>query len=193
MAAVLKKGIGNKEGIKDLKIKIYDFPANKTGWKTTRKIIYRQRPDILCVGEETVSVHEAFKLIRYTKKINPDCIIIGGGTYFSYMVHDSLTNYPIDFIVRFEGEETLLELVKEIDKQNKRKKHDFSKVKGIAFKHNGRIVQTPMRDLLDMEKLPMPSYDLLNMEVYGKNSTNHNGLVAIEHSRGCKGSCNFCV
>jgi radical SAM superfamily enzyme YgiQ (UPF0313 family) len=55
------------------------------------------------------------------------------------------------------------------------------------------MIKTEPRELLDMETLPMPAYDLLDMRVYGKGARSHPDLVAIEHSRGCTGSCSFCT
>ena len=62
MAAVLR------DNIDGLRIKIIDAPAMKQGWKTTKKRVKREKPDILCVGEETVSSHEALKLVDFIKK-----------------------------------------------------------------------------------------------------------------------------
>ena len=182
MAAVLRKNID------DIKIKIIDCPAERIGWKSARTILIRERPNILCVGEETVSAHEALRLVKFVKTNLPDTVIIAGGVFFSYMT-TLMLNHPIDFIVKGEGEITLLELVKELMSKNP----DFKKIKGIAFKKKGVIITTPPRKLLDMDALPMPAYDLLNMRSYGKKSSNHPNFTAIEHGRGCVGNCNFCI
>ncbi|MFC1734128.1 B12-binding domain-containing radical SAM protein, partial [candidate division KSB1 bacterium] len=185
MAAVLR------ENIDDITLKIIDFPVIRVGWKKVASYLQREKPDILCIGEETVSVHEAFRLVKLAKQMFPDIKIIAGGMYFTYMVNDSLRDHPIDFIVRFEGEETLLELIKELKKE--KRKQNFSRIKGISFMEKGKVVETELRPLIDMEKLPIPAYDLLPMHLYGKGSKNHRDFVAIEHSRGCTCSCNFCV
>ncbi|MBD3309742.1 radical SAM protein, partial [Candidatus Woesearchaeota archaeon] len=187
MAAVLRE---NLEGIN---LKIIDCPVLKSGWKTTKQMIQREKPDILCVGEETVSAHEALKLIYYTKDLFPGCLVIAGGHHFTYMVNDTLKNHPVDYIVRFEGEMTLLELVDALKKKRDPGVRDLKKIKGIAFQHEGRVIETEIRPLLDMEELPRPAYDLLPMELYGKGASSHKDMVAVEHSRGCNCSCNFCV
>ncbi len=56
------------------------------------------------------------------------------------------------------------------------------------------MVTTPPRQLVpDLDTLPFPAYDLLPVERYGARSVNHPRLAAIELSRGCFGSCDFCV
>jgi len=187
MAAVLRANIDG------LDIKIMDCPVLKYGWETTRAVIAREKPDVLCVGEETVSAHEAIKLVKFTKETFPDCVVIAGGSHFPYMIEHTLKNFPFDYIVRFEGELTLLELIKSLKQNPKPDVKTLKKIKGISFMHNNKIIDTELRPLLDMEKLPMPAYDLLPMELYGKGAQSHPDMVAIEHSRGCNCSCNFCI
>lgn len=187
MAAVLRE---NLDGVE---LKIIDCPVSKFGWKTTRRMIKREKPDILCVGEETVSAHEAIRLARLTKSLFPECMVIAGGNYFTYVFADVLKSRIIDYVVRFEGEITLLELVRVLKKNPKPVYDVLKKIKGIVFFNAGRVVETEMRKLLDLEKLPMPAYDLLPMREYGRGAQSHPNLVAIEHSRGCNCSCNFCI
>jgi anaerobic magnesium-protoporphyrin IX monomethyl ester cyclase len=180
MAAVLREN-----GFRD--IEILDCCIEKIGWKSLKKIIQNKKYDVLCVGEEVSSVDEAFKLIKLSKHYHPSSKIICGGYYFTHMTQD-LKKYPIDFIIRFEGEYTLLELLKEFLKKNPK----YSKIKGIAYLKNRLVKLTPERKLCDLETLPLPAYDLLKMHLYGKNSKNHKDFIAIEHGRGCAYNCNFC-
>jgi radical SAM superfamily enzyme YgiQ (UPF0313 family) len=56
------------------------------------------------------------------------------------------------------------------------------------------VFTTPPRQLVpNLDTLPFPAYDLLPVERYGARSVNHPRLAAIELSRGCFGSCDFCV
>lgn len=185
IAAVLRENT-------DVELRIIDCPVLKMGWESAKRAVLEEEPDIVCVGEETVSAHEALKLARFCKD-RLGCVVIAGGPHFSYMLEDTLKNHPVDYIVRFEGEYTLLELVKLIRKDRSPSAKELKKVRGIAFLHRGSVYETGLRPLLDMEGLPMPAYDLLPMDEYGKGASSHPDLVAIEHSRGCTCSCNFCV
>ena len=63
-----------------------------------------------------------------------------------------------------------------------------------AASEAGEVITTPLRQLIaDLDSLPLPAYDLLPVERYGARSVNHPRLAAIELSRGCFGSCDFCV
>jgi len=72
---------------------------------------------------------------------------------------------------------------------------DRCQIPGLAFRGaGGRIVQTPPRRLIqDLDSLPFPAYDLIDMGLYGRGSHNHPALVSVEHSRGCVDSCGFCI
>lgn len=139
-------------------------------------------------GEEALYHHEAVKLFRLAKEINPNIITLAGGHFFSWMVEHSLRSYPIDIIVRFEGEATIVELINVIDKGD-----DLAKVKGIAYKNNSQITITGTRPLVeDLDSLPLPAYDLMPMGKYSPFGYLWPQSVTLEHSRGCIDRCDFC-
>jgi len=184
MAAVLR------ERMPDLAVRIVDCPALKMGWRSLDRLLRSQMPDVLCIGEETVSAHEALRLARLAKDIDSAVTVIAGGCYFSYAIEDSLQTRDIDFVVRGEGEETLADLVGEL----RRRDPDPAPVRGIAYRDGEGIRMTDTRPLIrDMDSLPVPAYDLLPMGRYGFGSKNHPGLAAVEHSRGCIDQCRFCI
>ncbi|MBU0615352.1 MAG: B12-binding domain-containing radical SAM protein [Nanoarchaeota archaeon] len=178
MAAVLRDN--------DFEVSILDCLPLQIGWKSLRRELERRRPDVVCVGDEAASAYEAIKLVRLAKEVDYSVITIGGGYYFSNMIEDSFRKFPFDYIVKGEGEYSLLELLQNIGK-------DLSKVKGIAYQKNGNLHINKDRPLIkDLDELSLPAYDLLPMEIYGAHSTNHKAFSAIEHGRGCTGGCSFC-
>lgn len=172
----------------DAEVKIIDCPPLKIGWGTLRKILQKEKPDIVGAGEEALYHHEAVRLFKLAKEINPAIVTVAGGHFFSWMTDYSLTNFPIDIIVRFEGEETIVELI-----DASRNKTDLSKVKGIAYKNNGNIIKTSLRPLVeDLDTLPLPAYDLMPMGKYSPFGYLWPQSATLEHSRGCVDKCNFC-
>jgi len=181
IAAVLREN--------DFKVEILDCLPLKIGWASLRKRLENKSYDIIGIGEETSSSIEGLKLASLSKEVNPEANVVMGGIHFSYMVDDTLKNYPVDFIVRGEGEYTFLDLCCKLDKGNR----DFKQVKGITYKIGNKIVKTESRPLIkNLDELPIPAYDLLPMDGYGKKAVNHPRLAAIEHGRGCVDSCSFC-
>lgn len=181
---------GQLEGSRpDWSIKIIDCPGSKIGWKTLLSTLNCDWPDVICVGEETVSSQEAVRLAGFVKKQRPSTIVIGGGVFFSYAAEESLKADFIDYIVHGEGEISLLELLTAIDD-----KSDIKSVKGISYKQNGQIIKTAVRlPIADMDTLPKPAWWKVPMHLYGLGAKNHPGLISIEHSRGCTSDCSFCT
>jgi len=69
--------------------------------------------------------------------------------------------------------------------------NDLEKVENITFKRNGKIINTVVKENVDLTKLPVPAFDLLDYnnyfyEILGKKF----GLFEV--SRSCAYSCHFC-
>lgn len=180
MAAVLREH--------DVDVRILDCLPIRMGWKSLDKELERRSPDVLCVGDETASYHEAARLIHRMKSLSPRTVCVAGGYHFGNAVSASFRETPVDFVASGEGERTLLELVQALNKGRSTKA-----IRGIAYRHQGKVRVNPERCLIpDMDTLPYPAFDLLPMDLYGKDSTNHRDFIALEHGRGCVGGCNFC-
>jgi radical SAM superfamily enzyme YgiQ (UPF0313 family) len=90
-----------------------------------------------------------------------------------------------------EGEQTLLELV-----TAKKEKIDFSSIRGLAYLQNGLPLKTPARLVMkDLDALPLPAWDLVNMDDYRNVWLKHNGFFSLNISttRGCPFKCNWCA
>lgn len=184
LAAVLREN--------DVEVKPVDCMPMKIGWKSLREIVERERPDVIGAGDsETLFCNEAAKFFRMVKEVDPEIFTVAGGAHFSNLADYCLQNYPVDAIVKWEGEHTLLDLVRELEKPHP----DLSAVKGIAYRSNGAVRHTEPRPLVhDLDDLPMPAYDLMPMAAYGKSRFLYSpGGTTIHHSRGCTDRCNFCV
>jgi anaerobic magnesium-protoporphyrin IX monomethyl ester cyclase len=180
-----------RERLPDLRVEILDAPALEMGWRTLTAEIQRRRPAFVGIGEEAVSCVEGLRLARLAKACGAK--VIAGGCFFGHVAPHALGTGLLDVVVHGEGEVTLVELVQAL-------REDFpealAKVNGISFLAGepSEVVTTPPRQLVaDLDTLPLPAYDLLPMERYGARSVNHPRLAAIELSRGCFGSCDFCV
>ncbi|MFH1107578.1 MAG: radical SAM protein [Planctomycetota bacterium] len=179
-----------REELPELEVLVWDAPGEKVGWRTLAQRLAEQRIDVLGIGEETVSAHEALRAARIVKLLHPQCVVVAGGVYFAHAVEQTLNEECVDVIVRGEGETTFVRILRQIhDRQA------WSAIPGLAFRgSNGELVLTSPPPLVrDLDTLPFPAYDLVNADLYGRRSRNHPGLASIEHSRGCVDSCSFCI
>ena len=120
------------------------------------------------------------------KKINKDIRVILGGVHATLYHRDILENFPhIDVVVRGEGEETLAEILANLDSLH-------TGIKGMTFRKNGVVTSSPDRSsVLYCDQLPQLSYHLL-----GKNITGKFDFIdqwwPLHTGRGCCYHCTFC-
>ena len=180
--------------IPDIDITLLDCQAEQVGWDDLKRRIENIEPDVVVSSAlATCNTYIIIKTLDIIKKIDPDIITVVGGQHFTALATESLENYPeIDFIIRGEGELTLLDLVKNVE-QGK----SPIKVDGISYRHGVTIVHNPPRALIDnLDDLPFPGYHFIenNMDKYHFKMMAHNnaGYAMVEASRGCLHKCTFC-
>ncbi|WP_315817336.1 B12-binding domain-containing radical SAM protein [Paraflavitalea speifideaquila] len=97
-----------------------------------------------------------------------------------------------DFIVLGEGEVTLYELIKAHGESST----DLHTLPGIAYRTGDAVVKTGKRAVIkDLDSLPFPAWDLVNMEPYRAMWLQHAGYFSINMgtTRGCPFKCNWCA
>lgn len=98
-----------------------------------------------------------------------------------------------DYIIIGEAERTLLELMTALQL---RKEIAGGEIKGLAHKINGEIVKTPPRTVLkDLDELPFPAWDLIDIEPYKTTWLKSHGYFSLNivTTRGCPYKCNWCA
>ena len=139
------------------------------------------KPYIFGISVLTACVKRSYEIARMLKNRYPDSIIIVGGIHPTVQTDEILENDDINFVVRGEAEEILLELYDTL-----KNKGDYSRIRGLSFKKDGRVVHNPGADLPDLSLLPSFPYNL-----FDKYSDRYNfGFIA--SSRGCPYACIFC-
>lgn len=150
-----------------------------------RKTILTEKPQIIGVSSMTTNRTAAVKLARIAKSIDPNIKVIFGGVHPTLMYKQILENFPVDFVVVGEGEETIIELVNAIGSKANYSK--LKKIKGIAFKSENEVIRTENRPFLrDLDQLPMPKH------VYFEDRIKRDKTFYISCSRGCPYACTFC-
>jgi radical SAM superfamily enzyme YgiQ (UPF0313 family) len=133
------------------------------------------------------------ELMRAIRGRFPRAVIVAGGEHVTALPEFCLRDCPeLDFCVLGEGEETLVELVNQLDDPEK-----LRDVHGLAFLHEGRYVQTCARPRIrNVDDLPLPAWDLFPMEVYLSTRNAHGVFrgraMGILATRGCPYKCTFC-
>ncbi len=178
-----------RDNVRGLEVEILDAPALEMGWKTLTRRLRASSPAYVGIGEEAVSVKEGLRLAALAKAAGAR--VIAGGCFFSHVAPQALATGLVDVVVHGEGEATIVELVAALREGTPAA---LGAVAGISFRDGEEVRRTRARPLLpDLDRLPMPAYDLLPVARYGALSRNHPALASIELGRGCRGACSFCV
>jgi radical SAM superfamily enzyme YgiQ (UPF0313 family) len=168
-------------------VKVFDFLFDSFEESAPRieEIISSEKPDIIGISSMTTNRTSSFKVAIMAKKINPNIKVILGGVHPTIMYEQILKNFPIDFVVLGEGEETILELVNLIEKN--KNISGFKKVKGIAFKIGEDVIKTQARPFIqNLDVLPIPNH------LYFRDNILKGETFYLTTSRGCPFSCTFC-
>ena len=181
--------------VKDLEIEVLDCTAQQLGWSEIGRKIESFNPDIVGASAfATCNVYLVLRTLEIAKGVDPDILTVTGGQHFTVTAQESLEKYPeIDAIVRGEGEETITELVK-----NFNRKSQLPKIRGLSFRHDGKIVHNKTRPLIkDLNDLPYPGYhfvkNLLRKYHFAAMAGRNAPYALIEGARGCSHKCTFCT
>ncbi|HVC34766.1 MAG TPA: radical SAM protein [Chloroflexota bacterium] len=133
----------------------------------------------------------AFRMIEMARARN--CTVVVAGSDASDRAESYLAR-GADLVLVGEGERTLTEAV---DCLSGRSDQPLDGIPGVVFRdRDGAIVQTPRRpDIRDLDSLPFPAWDLVDVEHYQAIWRKHHGFYSMNlaTSRGCPFHCNWCA
>lgn len=147
-------------------------------------------PDVVMSTCITPSIYKAERALEIASEIHPDAVTVLGGVHSTFMYRQVLSEAPhIDYIVRGEGEEVLVNLIRAIQAGTHRE--DRSEIRGLAYLEDGKAVATPAHPpIQDLDSLN-PDWSILEWEKYIYIPLNCR--VAIPNfARGCPFTCSFC-
>jgi anaerobic magnesium-protoporphyrin IX monomethyl ester cyclase len=165
---------------------IHDCAALKNSITDVIALLQKRPYDYIGITSVTVTFNSALALARAIKKQCGDSIIIFGGVHPTIFYRQLINEDCIDLIVRNEGEETLVEIMKG---------KPYTDIPNLSFKKNGKPVHNAARrNFFDISNRPFLAYHKLPMKKYHAATgaairTPNLGMIV---SRGCPGRCTFC-
>jgi len=167
----------------------YDSMSLRHDYADIQKRIEDTKPDIVATTAFTAEIVEAMKVLSLAKKIDPGIITVIGNVHPTFQYKELLesSHAYLDFIVRGEGERTMVELCQALEAGA-----DPAKVKGLAFYRDGGVHVTDPRGYIeDLDSLSM-AWDLVEWPIYTYKPMVGSTLAIISSSRGCTSQCSFC-
>lgn len=121
---------------------------------------------------------------QVARTANPAATIVWGGVHATLLPAETAKSEFVDCVVIGEGEETFREIVEHLYASR-----DLTGISGTCVvDKNGNVQRAESRPFIDMEQMPIPQYDLLDISRYDgiRNQFDY------QSSRGCPYRCDFC-
>ncbi|MCL4478550.1 MAG: B12-binding domain-containing radical SAM protein [Deltaproteobacteria bacterium] len=172
----------------DHEVAMLDATLENLSYDAIEERIRKYKPDIVGISTYTLTLLDTLEIAHRAKQVNPDVfVVIGGPHAFIYPAQTAMLPY-IDAVVPGEGEEVMTELVEALAKGM-----SLEQIPGIYLNHNGTLLVTPPRSLIEnLDTLPFPARKLVPKKAYKFVSDTSAFSTTMISSRGCKFKCTFC-
>jgi anaerobic magnesium-protoporphyrin IX monomethyl ester cyclase len=173
IAAWLRKAGGFKGDIKIIDTRTDDIRASDFKWA-----------DIIGISAMTgIQIKVGLDVCEMVRATNPNAKIVWGGIHPSLLPEQTAMHPFVDCVVIGEGEITFSEVVQAISEDQ-----PLEGIPGTCVRGKNGIILGEERRLLDIESLPLPAYDLVDMSKYAGIEKQFD----YQSSRGCPFRCGFC-
>ncbi len=184
LAAVLRDA-GHDVGIFDAAVEdesIFDF-------------FERTNYEVVGITATTPLIYEAWTVAEEAKRRGMWTIL--GGAHLTIMPMESMEKSFVDFVAVGEAEDTLLELVTDVEQTGGK---NLGNIAGLVWRNEaGKVIMNRPR-VLDgnVDRFPFPAHDLFKIDRYTNLQPLTDGLdpharsFIIMTSRGCPYKCSFC-
>lgn len=178
---------------------LLDIDAYRYSNEKVEEIIRNTEFDIAMFGCLVTGYKIVKWLANVIKEKNKDIPVITGNSVVTSIPELLLSKTKVDIGVMGEGDITVVELLHAVINRT-----PLDEIKGICFKRDGKIVMTPVREVIsDVNQIPNVNWDLFDIQLYLEKSkilvpepylTDYDNLRAmpVNSARGCIYSCDFC-
>ncbi len=157
------------------------------------------KPDVVCLSMMFSAFYNGMlECLKRTRRSWPDTVTVVGGSHATMAPESLYSVDQIDYIVTYEGEETLPKLLNCLENGG-----NVSEIPGLHYRVNGTFEgNIDFERIADLDSLEWPDWHALNIADYyrigrfgGAHAVpNASGkpCAPILTSRGCRGRCAFC-
>lgn len=154
-----------------------------------QKRVMAEMQDALCLAISLVTgpmIKETVEIARAAKELYPGKPVVLGGWHPSLLPHQTLASPYIDIVVKGQGEEAFLDVVRRIEARESMKG-----VEGVGYKEDGRLVFNNPRALKPISELPPKAYQLADFDAYERVCGRRWAMYT--SSLACPYNCAYCT
>jgi len=177
LAAVLER-----DGID---VDIVDLAILSLDWTEIEEKIKILDYDYFGITATTPVANNAYRISRIIKRIHPRAQVVVGGAHPTVLPQEPFQKGEADFVIRGEGEEALLKLLKGVS---------LKEIPGLSYRDKEGIRHIyPDGLIVDLDSLPFAAYHKIPMSLYNPGVRAERSLaIHMITSRGCPGKCTYC-
>ncbi len=169
-------------------VKIIDMGADKLSEQDFTQGLRTENYGLAGITTTTPTFNEAVYLAKLIKE-NSNAFVVLGGVHVTAMPEESMRFEAVDFVIKGEGERTIVELVDCLEGRSK-----LESVDGLYYRQNGKVLKNKDRELIsDLDEIPFPARHLYNSQNYTYPDTLTTPVFPIITSRGCPARCTYCA
>jgi len=176
----------------NLQVRHFDFAERNVSLKQTdlfedlRNTVETFAPDLIAISILEPTFDQAVSLLDAIAGC--DIPVIAGGVFPTF-AHEQVLSHPaVDMVCIGEGEGALLELCERM-----RDGRDISGIDNLRVKNQSETIETPVRPVVELDKLPIPDYSLFEPErLFRPMAGKVYRTIPVETNRGCPFQCAYC-
>jgi len=177
-------------------VRFLDARMLRLTYKEIEKRIAAFSPDVVGITGLSPEARGVHHIAAGAKASAPACKVVVGGPYATSSPEAALSDPMVDFAVVGEGERTICALIGALSAGT-----PLEDVDGLAFRKDGvRVMNRPRAPIEDLDVLPLPAWDLAEVEKYFHLWSRHSQnpflssgrSMPLMTSRGCPYNCIYC-
>jgi anaerobic magnesium-protoporphyrin IX monomethyl ester cyclase len=169
-------------------VALWDAPVSDMGFAELRDEIDRFSPHVIVQNVSTASFDYDVTLAQLLKA-KRDRVLVMVGPHVTALARQVMEEVPqADIISVGEYDETIADIASNVD--------DLTRVRGILFREGNGVIATGPRELItDLDSLPYPAWDLVDIDAYWESMfpKTKRPVATVMSSRGCNYQCSFCL
>ncbi|MDO8602522.1 MAG: radical SAM protein [Candidatus Omnitrophota bacterium] len=169
-------------------VKVLDMESEKLSLTGIRRYLRLYLPRAVGISI-TAPVIKNLNILSKVIKEEASIPIIVGGPFATLYPDVVLKDENIDFVIRYEGEKRLVELLDLL----LRGKGSFNEIRNLSYRLDGRVINGEIDTAMeDINSLAFPAREFIPIKNYFSILTKKMPSIGIIGSRGCPYRCIFC-
>lgn len=169
-------------------VDVLDTQPTKLTYIQLEKYLKDKLYDIVGISVMTFTLIDSYHTAKLVKKVMPKAKVIMGGPHVHLYPLETINLDCVDFAFMGEADLSFIKFL-----QNLENGTNFQEILGLVYRNNNKeIVKNNFPLLNNLDEIPFPDRNLLNINRYNSLLSRGSLSTTIISSRGCPFKCAFC-